>query len=83
MEMDGGRLMGGEMMYYAKQIDENGEIIALHTMSVPFGESETFVPITEAEYLELMANIPEPEPEPTDQISDSEALAIIAGGAAV
>lgn len=68
-------------MYYAKQIDENGETVALHTMSVPFEESETFIPITEAEYLAMMAEIPEPEPEPTDQISDREALAIITGGA--
>ena len=70
-------------MYFAKQIDENGETVALHTMSVPFEESEIFIPITEEEYLALMAEIPEPEPEPepTDQISDSEALAIITGGA--
>lgn len=68
-------------MYFAKQIDENGNIVALHTMDRPFMESEEFIPITEAEYLELMANIPEPEPEPTDQISDAEALAIITGGA--
>lgn len=71
------------MIYYAKQIDENGEIIALHTMDRPFVESNGFIPITEEEYLELMENIPEPEPEPTDQISDSEALAIIMGGGAV
>lgn len=70
-------------MYFAKQIDENGEIIALHTMDRPFVESNGFVPITEEEYLALMAEIPEPEPEPepTDQISDAEALAIITGGA--
>lgn len=68
-------------MYYAKQIDENGEIVALHTMGVPFEESETFLPISEEEYLVLLAEITEPEPEPTDQISDSEALAIITGGA--
>ena len=42
-------------MYYAKQIDENGETVALHTMSAPFEESETFLPISEEEYLELMA----------------------------
>lgn len=67
-------------MYYAKQIDEHGNIIALHTMDRPFVESNEFIPITEEEYLELMAEIPEPEPEPTDQISNAEALAIITGG---
>ena len=67
-------------MYYAKQIDADGNIVALHTMDRPFPESDAFVPITEEEYLALMAEI-EPEPEPTDQISDSEALAIITGGA--
>ena len=36
-------------MYYAKQIDENGEIIALHTMDRPFPESAEFIPITEVE----------------------------------
>ena len=66
-------------MYYAKQIDENGEIIALHTMDRPFPESAEFIPITEVEYLELFAAMP--EPEPTDEISDAEALAIITGGA--
>ena len=65
-------------MYYAKQIDESGEIIALHTMDRPFPESAKFIPITEAEYLELLAGM---ESEPTDEISDSEALAIITGGA--
>jgi hypothetical protein len=66
-------------MYYAKQIDENGNIIALHTMDRPFAHTAEFVPITEEEYLELMAEMP--DPEPTDEISDSEALAIIMGGA--
>lgn len=68
------------MIYYAKQIDETGNIIALHTMDRPFVQTAEFVPITEAEYLELLTQIEQPE-EPTDEISDSEALAIITGGA--
>lgn len=68
-------------MYYAKQIDENGNIVALHSMSVPFPESEEFIPITEDKYLVLLAEMEEnqPEPEPTNEISDSEALQIITG----
>ena len=37
-------------MYYAKQIDESGETVALHTMSLPFEESGIFLPISEEEY---------------------------------
>lgn len=68
-------------MYYAKQIDKNGNIISIHSMSVPFPESAEFVPITEEEYLVLLAEMEanQPEPEQTDEISDSEALAIITG----
>lgn len=68
------------MIYYAKQIDETGNIIALHTMDRPFPKIAEFTPITEAEYLELLTQMEQPE-EPTDEIPDSEALAIITGGA--
>lgn len=68
------------MTYYAKQIDETGNIIALHTMDRPFPQTAEFTPLTEAEYLELLTQMEQPE-EPTDEIPDSEALAIITGGA--
>lgn len=68
-------------MYYAKQIDTDGNIIALHSMDRPFAHTAEFVPIIEEEYLELMAEMESDTPEPTDEISDSEALAIIMGGA--
>lgn len=42
-------------MYYAKQIDENGNIVALHTMDRPFPEVENFISITEEEYFALLA----------------------------
>lgn len=71
------------MIYYAKQIDKNGNIVALHSMSIPFPDSTEFIPIAEDEYLELLAEMTPETPEPTDEISDSEALAIITGGAAV
>jgi hypothetical protein len=63
-------------VYYAKQIDENGNVISIQSMSVPFPAVDGFVPITEEEFVELMT-----EYEKTDEISDSEALAIITGGA--
>ena len=68
-------------MYYAKQIDTDGNIIALHSMDRPFINTAEFVPITETEYHELLAEMEAIIPEPTDEISDSEALAIIMGGA--
>ena len=68
------------MTYYAKQIDENGNIIALHTMDRPFVQTAEFVPVSQAEYEVLLAELIEQPEEPTDEISDSEALAIITGG---
>ena len=69
------------MTYYAKQM-ENGAVVALHTMDRAFTGNAAFVPITEAEYTALLADweASQPEPEPTDEISDSEALQIIVGG---
>ena len=61
---------------------ENGGVVALHTMDRPFEGNNAFVPITEAEYAALLVEweAAQPEPEPTDEISDSEALQIIVGG---
>ena len=69
-------------MYFYKHLDENGNTVTLESRNVQaVNAPDTMVEITETEYQalleEMMANI---EPEPTDQISDSEALAIIAGG---
>lgn len=69
------------MTYYAKQIDETGNIIALHTMDRPFVQTAEFVPITQDEYEAMLAELIDQPEEPTDEISDSEALAIITGGA--
>lgn len=69
------------MTHYAKQM-KDGVVVALHTMDRPFTASDMFVPIMEAEYTALLAGweAAPPEPEPTDEISDSEALSIITGG---
>lgn len=57
------------MTYYAKQIDETGNIIALHTMDRPFVQTEAFVPISQAERIRAQveagaAALPEPEEAP-------------------
>ena len=69
------------MIYYAKQIDKTGALVALHTMDRPFMQTAEFVPITQAEYEALLAELIYQPEEPTDEITDSEALAIITGGA--
>ena len=68
------------MTYYAKQIDETGALVALHTMDRPFMQTEAFVPVSQAEYEALLAELIDQPEEPTDEIPDSEALAIITGG---
>lgn len=69
-------------MYFYKHLDENGNTITLESRNVKaVNTPETMVEINEDEYQmlleEMLANI---ENEPTDQISDSEALSIITGG---
>lgn len=48
------------MIYYAKQIDETGAILALHTMDRPF------VPVTESKYTALLADWEAAQPEPEE-----------------
>lgn len=65
-------------MYYYKQIDENGETISVLSCDQHLAESETQVEITEEEYNEYVANLPEPEePEPTDEISPVEFMQMV------
>lgn len=70
------------MTKYFKQISETGEVKLLLTYEFePTITDPLIMEITKEEYDELLAEITaEPEPEPTDEISDSEALAIILGG---
>ena len=60
------------MIYYAKQIDENNNIVALHTMDKPFIQTDIFIPITEEEYLILLAEF-EKELNETNNESIEEA----------
>ena len=55
------------MTYYNKVIDTKGNVVSLLTCNIHLAESETQIEITEAEYNELHALLPEPEePEPYD-----------------
>ena len=67
--------------FFAKEIDENGEIVCLHEFTAKsFPESSLFLEIGEEEYNALLGELAEyiPPSDP-DEISDSEALAIILG----
>ena len=65
-------------MYYYKQIDENGETVSVLSCDQHLKESETQIEITEEEYNEYIASLPEPEePEPTDEISPAEFMQMV------
>lgn len=70
------------MKRFYKRIDASGSIKMLLTYDFePVLNDRTVVEITKEEYDALLAEITaEPDPEPTDEISDSEALSIILGG---
>ena len=54
-------------MHYYKIIDAEGNVASLLSCNLRLTESETQIEITEAEYNELHALLPEPEePEPYD-----------------
>lgn len=55
------------MTYYYKRIDEEGNVVSLITCDQRLKESAEQIEITEAEYNELYALLPQPEePEPAD-----------------
>ena len=64
-------------MYYAKTV-KDGEVVALMTYNREPQLSEGTVLIEAEEYDQLLSELP--QPEETDEISDSEALRIIVGG---
>lgn len=70
------------MTRYYKETNVGGEVKLLLTYEFePSITNPLIVEITKEEYDELLAEITaEPDPEPTDEISDSEALSIILGG---
>lgn len=55
------------MTYYYKRIDSEGNVISLITCDQHLTESAEQIEITEEEYNELYAALPQPEPsEPVD-----------------
>ena len=70
------------MTRYYKKINASGGIGMLLTYDFdPTITDPMIVEITKDEYDELLAELTsKPEPEPADEISDSEALSIILGG---
>ena len=70
------------MVRYYKRINDCGSIEMLFTYDFePILSDPHMVEITAEEYARIEAEITaEPELEPTDEISDSEALSIILGG---
>lgn len=70
------------MTKYYKCLTETGKVKMLLTYDFePTITDPLIVEITKEEYDELLAEITaEPDPEPTGEISDSEALNIITGG---
>lgn len=70
------------MTKYYKHLTETGDVKLLLTYDFePTITDPLIVEITKEEYDELLAEITaKPEPEPADEISDSEALSIILGG---
>lgn len=70
------------MTKYFKQLAETSEVKMLLTYDFkPNITDPLIVEITKEEYDALLAKLTtEPDPEPADEITDSEALSIILGG---
>lgn len=61
------------MIYYYKRIDEAGTVVSLITCDQHLKESAEQVEITEAEYAELYAALP--QPEETDEATEADYIA--------
>lgn len=61
------------MTYYYKKTNTDGNVVSLITCNTHLAESETQIEITEAEYNELYAALPQPEPAPPyeDELTDA------------
>ena len=65
------------MTYYYKRIDENGNVVSLITCDQHLEESAEQIEITEAEYNELYALLPQPEPVEDDLTDAVNALELL------
>ena len=59
------------MPYYYKRINEVGNVISLLTCNVQLTESAEQIEITETEYAELYAALPQPEEPADDELADA------------
>lgn len=59
------------MTYYYKRIDEEGNVVSLITCDQHLKESAEQIEITEAEYNELYALLPQPEEPADDELADA------------
>lgn len=66
------------MTYYFKRIDEHGNVVSLITCNTHLKESAEQIEITETEYNELYALLPEPE-EPEEADDPNIIIDIITG----
>ena len=69
-------------MVYAKKTDGGGNVLSLYTYNFDpdFGGDVSMSIITKEEYDDILSQMPKTE-KPAGQISDTEALNIILGGA--
>lgn len=65
------------MTYYYKRIDEEGNVASLITCDQHLKESAEQIEITEAEYNELYALLPQPEPVEDDLTDAVNALELL------
>ena len=65
------------MTYYYKRIDENGNVVSLITCNIHLKESAEQIEITEDEYNELYAALPQPEPVEDDLTDAVNALELL------
>ena len=66
-------------MYFYRQLDENGNLLSLQSCSAQLQESETLISISEEEYEQELATLPEAETAP-ELLAAEEALKIITEG---
>lgn len=63
------------MTYYYKRIDENGNVVSLITCNIHLKESAEQIEITETEYNELYAALP--QPEETNEATEADYVAAL------
>ena len=63
------------MTYYYKRIDEDGNVVSLITCDQHLAESAEQIEITETEYAELYAALPQPEEPETNEATEADYIA--------